>query len=151
MNLSQVLKAEILRLSRKEVKAAISKVHKPTVQLKHAVAALKRSVDRLAKENKRLQGVLDKLVKNNPALITPPPEKSNKARITGKGMKSLRKKLRLTQAQFGKLLGVSSQAVVNWEKKNGALKVRGNTKAAVLAIRGIGAREAKNRVEGMKA
>jgi DNA-binding transcriptional regulator YiaG len=146
-NVMQVLRNEITRLARKEVKGSVSKVHKPTVQLKHDVAALKRTVSALVKANNIMQGVLEKMVSAQPAEA---PEQDAKARITGKGIRSLRKKLRLSQVEFGRLVGVTAQAVVNMEKKQGPLAVRKVTRAAILTIRGIGAREAKARLETVK-
>jgi DNA-binding transcriptional regulator YiaG len=139
-NVMKVLRDEITRLARKEVKASVTKVHKPTVQLKHDVAALKRIVATLEKDNRRLQAVVAQVVKTQPA---PAPADADKARLTGKGIRSLRRKLRVSQADFGRLIGVTAQAVVNMEKKSGALAVRKGTRAAILAIRGMGAREAK--------
>jgi DNA-binding transcriptional regulator YiaG len=147
-NVMQVLRNEITRLARKEVKGSVTKVHKPTVQLKHDVAELKRTVAALMKANKIIQGVLEKIVAVQPAEA---PEQTEKARITGKGIRSLRKKLRLSQAEFGRLIGVTAQAVVNMEKKNGPLAVRKVTRAAILAIRGMGAREAKAKLDEMGA
>jgi DNA-binding transcriptional regulator YiaG len=147
-NVMKVLRDEITRLARKEVKASVTKVHKPTVQLKHDMAALKRIVVTLTKDNKRLQGILDQIVKTQPAQA---PEETGKARLTGKGIRSLRRKLRLSQVDFGRLIGVTAQAVVNMEKKSGPLAVRKVTRAAILAIRGIGAREAQSRLAEIRA
>jgi DNA-binding XRE family transcriptional regulator len=147
-NLSQVLREEISRLARKEVKVAVTKVHKPTVRLKRDMAALKRAVAGLTKENHRLQGLVGSLMKSQPAQE---PEAAAKARVTGKGIRSLRRKLSLTQLDFGRLIGVTSQAVVNMEKKNGPLAVRKVTRAAIVAIRGLGARAAKAKLAEMPA
>jgi hypothetical protein len=54
--------------------------------------------------------------------------------------------LRLSQADFGKLLGATPHAVYLWEKKIGALNLRDKTKAAILSIRGLGAKEAKEKL-----
>ena len=40
-------------------------------------------------------------------------------------------------------------AVYQWEKKNGPLHVRETTRAAILAVRDLGAREAKERLAGL--
>jgi DNA-binding XRE family transcriptional regulator len=138
-NVMKTLRDEITRLARKEVKASVTKVHKPTVQLKHDVAALKRTVAALVKATNIMRGVLEKIVTSQPPPVA---EETSKARITGKGVRSLRRKLRVSQADFGKLIGVTAQAVVNMEKKSGPLAVRKVTRAAILAIRGMGAREA---------
>ncbi len=147
-NVMQVLRSEITRLARKEVKASVTKVHKPTVQLKHDVAELKRTVSALVKATNIIRSVLDKIVADQPAES---PEATAKARLTGKGIRSLRRKLGLSQAEFGRLIGVTAQAVVNMEKKQGPLAVRKVTRGAILAIRGIGAREAKARIKDMKS
>jgi len=54
--------------------------------------------------------------------------------------------LRLSQADFGKLLGTTAHSVYLWEKKDGALSLRDKTKAAILSIRGLGAREARTKL-----
>lgn len=46
---------------------------------------------------------------------------------------------------------VTAQAVYLWERKPGMLKLRETTKAALLAVRGIGAREAKARLAAMES
>ena len=65
-------------------------------------------------------------------------------------IRSLRRKLGLSQKEFGKLAGVSTGAVTQWERKSGALKLRGATKTALLAIRGIGKAEARKRLDQQK-
>ncbi|MFO7534442.1 MAG: hypothetical protein R6X19_01940 [Kiritimatiellia bacterium] len=148
-NVMQVLRNEITRLARKEVKGSVAKVHKPTVQLKHDVAELKRTVAALVKATNIIQGVLEKIVAVQPAEAPEQAEKAEKARLTGKGIRSLRRKLRLSQTEFGRLIGVSAQSVINMEKKNGTLAVRNVTRAAILAIRGMGARAAKAKLDEM--
>ena len=70
-------------------------------------------------------------------------------RISGKGVRSLRQKLGLSQEAFAKLVGVSPNCVYQWESKPGMLRLRANTRAAVLAARGLGAREAKAKLAEM--
>ena len=79
------------------------------------------------------------------------PEASSEVRLSGRGIRSLRRKLSLSQVDFGRLIGVTAKAIVNMEKKQGALAVRKVTKAAILGIRGLGAREAKAKLAEMGA
>jgi transcriptional regulator with XRE-family HTH domain len=65
-------------------------------------------------------------------------------------MRSLRRRLRLTGQEFARLLGITQQVVHGWEKASGPRRMRGSTRAAILAIRDIGAREARRRLEEMK-
>ena len=64
-------------------------------------------------------------------------------------MRSLRRKLHLSAVDFARLLDVTGQAVHMWEKRNGPIRVRHTTRAAILSIRTLGAREAKARLAGM--
>ena len=67
-----------------------------------------------------------------------------------KGMRSLRRRLGVSGQDFARLLGVTAQVVYVWDKASGRLRVRRTTRAAILAIRGIGAPEAGRRLEGTK-
>ena len=146
-NVVKVLKAEISRIGRKESKAAVTPLHRRTVRFERAAADLKRRTSRLEKENRLLQARLAKLEQ---ALPTPAPAEKSRAWITGRGIRSLRRKLGLSQDKFAKLAGVSGQGVYQWERKGGMLRLRADTKAAIMAVRGLGAREARRRLEGMK-
>ena len=137
-------KDEVTRLARKEAKAAVTPIKKPSGSNRKSIADLKRRVASLEKECRRLGGLLAKV----PQPKTEPAE-GQKARITAKGMRSLRRKLGLTGADFAKLLGVSMMAVYQWERKNGPLRVREATRAAILSVRDLGAREAKERLAGL--
>ncbi|MEW6668295.1 MAG: hypothetical protein AB1512_24035 [Thermodesulfobacteriota bacterium] len=142
-NVAQVLKAEIIRISRRETRNAVGNVLRTSKGLKRSVADLKKRVAQLEKENKRL---VRKQAKEQAASGQVPEEVSQKARLTPKGVRSLRSRLRLTRADFAKLVGATAHSVYLWETKQGALQLRANTKAALLSIRGLGAREAKKRL-----
>ena len=136
-NILKELKAEISRLAKKEAKAVISPVKKASSNYRGLIAGLRKQVDALQKE----VAILKKAV--------PSPEKAIQAKdapegrfwITGKGVKALRKRLGATQAGLAKLVGVSSQAVVNWEAHKGKINLRKATGARLQGIRGLGKRE----------
>jgi DNA-binding transcriptional regulator YiaG len=73
-----------------------------------------------------------------------------KSRISSKTIRAMRKKLGLSQDSFAMLLGVSGQAVYVMEHRNRRLKLRSGTMARLLALKGIGKREAKRRIEEME-
>ena len=146
MNIAQVLKAEISRLSKKEAKAISSPTRSSTIILKKTVADLKQRLATLEKTSKELQKQVEPLVQ---AIPKPQEEPEVKGRLSGKGVKSLRKKLGISQTELGKLVGVSLSAVVQWEKKTGVLKLRDTTKKAILGIKGLGKKEARKRLEEM--
>ena len=143
-NVVKILKAEIARISKKEAKSATQAIGKSNTWLRKTVADLKKRLVLLEKENKRLGAIVKKYQATQPEKIEQ--EEGKKARFTSRGISALRKKLRLSQADFGKLLGTTSHAVYLWEKKAGALNLRDRTKAAILSIRGLRAREAKEKL-----
>ncbi|MDA0578465.1 MAG: helix-turn-helix domain-containing protein [Verrucomicrobia bacterium] len=140
------LRQEIARIARKEAKSLVAPVKKPSGKLRSFVADLKRRVASLEKTNGQLMSRLAKLEVSQPG-STESPDK--RGWISGKGIRSLRKRLGLSQADFARLVGVSSISVYQWESKKGMLTFRGGTKAKVFAVRGIGAREAKARLAEM--
>ena len=143
-NIAKVLKAEIMRISRKEVKGATQGIGKSNTWLRKIMADLKRSVHFLEKENKRLVVTMGKYQVESPQT---PDEETSKARLTSKGIRSLRNRLGLSQANFGKLLGTTAHSVYLWEKKEGALKLRDKTRQALLSIRGLRAGEARTKLD----
>jgi DNA-binding transcriptional regulator YiaG len=146
-NIAKVLKDEVSRLARRETNKALASISKPALGLRRTTADLKRRVAQLEKELRSLRKTIDGLAKAHPAAV---PETTDKARITANGMGSLRRRLRLTGQEFARLLGITSQVVYRWEKASGPLRVRGTTRAAILAVRSIGAREARRRLEQMQ-
>jgi len=88
--------------------------------------------------------------KEKPVSAPEASEETKKARITSTTIRSLRNRLGLSQADFGKLAGVTTGAVYLWENKEEPLNLREKTKAALLSIKGMGAREAKERIARAK-
>jgi len=143
-NLAAVLKAEISRLSRRALRPLYVPIKKDVAALKRALAEQKRLVARLAKDNARLVADLN-------TRLAAPPSISEKdlqgARISPRLIKSQRARLGLSRVAFGKLLGVSGPAVLAWE--GGRSKPRAAAKAALVAIRKLGKREARQRLAAL--
>ena len=112
------------------------------------MARLKNRLSVLEKEVKRLNIVVINLVSTQPAPATAPVD--DKVRILGRGVKSLRRKLGLTQDEFAKLTGVSPHVVRFWERQPGMLNLKDASKAAIIAIKGIGKAGARKRLDAMK-
>ena len=119
-NILKELKAEISRLARKEIKGELAQVKKINASQRGLIAALRRQVDALQKE----MGVLKKAAPKVEKVLASKKEPEGRFWITAKGVKALRKRLGLTQVQFGKLAGVSGQSVVNWEGSKGKAPIR---------------------------
>ncbi|MBN2032263.1 MAG: hypothetical protein JW836_03225 [Deltaproteobacteria bacterium] len=141
-NVVKVLKAEISRVSRKEAKSAAGVMAKSLTDLKKVVLDLRRRIAALEKEKKRpLAGVRRGKVETPPA----PSKDTKKAGFTSTSIKSLRSKLRLSQAAFAKLVGVTPYSVSLWENKEGPLNLRDKTRAALLSVRSLNVTKAKDK------
>jgi len=144
MNIAQVLKAEISRISKKEAKALTSSTRSTAIQLKKTTADLKNRLSLMEKEIKRLNVLVINLASTQPAPTEAP---EDKGWISGKGVKAMRKKMGVSQKELAKLTGVSTGAVVQWERQAGMLKLKDASKKAIMAIRGIGKVEARKRLD----
>ena len=109
-NMAQVLKAEIVRLSRKEVKAACSPLRKQIRALRQATKDQKQLIANLEKELRRMRTAAPVQ-----ELGTGDEGKAKKARITPAAIKSQRLRLKLSQRELAKLLGVNAISVIRWE------------------------------------
>ena len=139
-----VMKAEIRRLARKEIVAVTAGMKKDQTAFRKTVAALRRQIKAHNYTIRQLLQVAAKHAKMT--ALAPETAEGGKARVTAKGVRALRKKLKLSQAQFGKLVGVSGYTVLKWEHASGPLKFRSRTRRALLSIRGLGIREARLRL-----
>ena len=137
MNVMSVLKAEISRLAKKEAKQVVSPVKKASATYRGLIAGLRKQVNALQKEVAVLKRAMPKAEKVLEAKTAP----EGRFWITGKGVRQLRKRLGLTQAVFSKLVGVTPNAVVLWERKDGKIGLRKATAGRLQEIRGKGKRE----------
>jgi transcriptional regulator with XRE-family HTH domain len=141
-NVNAVLNEQIRRLARREIRKSTTTIKKATAHYRRDIALLKRQLAALLRE---IAG-LKKLVPNQPQI--PPDEVIQKARLRIDGLKTHRAKLGLSAKDYGKLIGVSGLTVYNWE--GGKSKPRRSQLPRIIAIRGIGKREAWQRL-GMGA
>jgi DNA-binding transcriptional regulator YiaG len=143
-SIERILKSEIQRLARKEVKAATADLRKASASHQRAIAELRRRMGELERDNKRL---LREAAKQPKAIRETADEEVEKARITGKMVRSIRERLRLSQAAFAELVGVHKLSVYLWEHKEGRLSFRGDAKAKIVAVRKMTKKEAWERLE----
>ena len=132
--LAVALKDEIRRLARKEIKAATQATAKAVAQHRREIAKLKRQ---LREQEKRIATLL----KGKPL-----PEKVDEAvRFSARSVKAQRNRLGLSAADYARLVGVSPLTIYNWE--HGKSRPRKEQLAQLVAVRGIGKREALSRLE----
>jgi DNA-binding transcriptional regulator YiaG len=146
-NIAVVLKDEIARIARKEVRAQTDDFRKSSAQYRAHIAALRRRVDELERQLKR--------VGKSAGRAGPSPEDEGEdggdgtpRRFSATRLAAQRKKLGLSAADFATLLGVSGQSVYKWE--HGEARPRARQLEAIAALRGIGKREAAARLEKMQ-
>lgn len=143
-NVAAILKEEIVRLARKEIKREqaatrkfIARQRKDIADLKQRVATLTREVSAGARRQ-RAAVAQDDAGGEGP-----------RVRFSAKGLQSLRSRLGLSAGDFARLVGVSAQSVYNWENEHSS--PRASQLAALVSLRKIGKREAQARLEQVAA
>lgn len=133
-NIASLLKDEITRLARKEIRGEVEGLKKASAHYRSQIAALKRRIAALEQQVSRLGKAVPKTVE-----VKAEPETGAKMRFSAKGFKSLRERLGLTANAIGSLLGVSAQTIYAWEAGNSRPRKQQLERLAVL--RGMGKRE----------
>ncbi len=139
-NIGAVLKQEISRLARRELRAQVKGMKKASAQYRRDIAALKRKVAKFEHQVSLLQG--------NVLKYSAAPSDSSagkRLRFVPKALRSQREPLALSAADYGRLAGVSAKSVYDWEHE--AARPRTEQLATLAALRGMGKREARARLE----
>jgi DNA-binding transcriptional regulator YiaG len=143
-NLATVLKDEIRRLARKELKEEFDALRKGNAQHRRDIADLKRKVS----DQARLIDFLQRQEKRRLS-SAPQTEQADGARFSAKGLKSHRMRLGLSAKDFSLLVGVSELTIYNWEA--GKSKPRNKQLASLVTVRSLGKREALRRLKLLNA
>jgi DNA-binding transcriptional regulator YiaG len=150
-NIATVFKAEITRLARKEVRENSDGLRKTVATQRTEIANLKHRLQGLESVVKKLAKAQSKISAPPAVLESSKPGESDGAglRFRAKGMAANRKRLGLSAADFGLLVGATGQSVYAWE--SGKAKPRPEALAAIAALRGIGKLDAETRLAAVKA
>lgn len=132
-NIGNVLKSEIVRICRRELRGEIAGLRKASANYRREIAALKRDMSALRKE-------VSSAAKGKKAAREAPTKSTTSHRFQARGLRTLRARLGLTSEAFAKLVGVSAQSIHNWE--HGKAVPRARQLAALAKVRGMGKREA---------
>ncbi len=138
-NLAGVLKTEIGRLARKELRAELTAVKKTASKQRKVIATLKREL----REQKTRIAALERASRKFAPVAAP----ASKVRFSAKGLRSHRERLALSAADYAALVGVSGLTIYNWEK--GKTRPQQAQLEKLAAVRGLGKREAWTRLEEM--
>ena len=138
-NIAQLLKDEISRLARKEVRAASAPLLQQIRDLKKTNRQQREAIDLLLRRVDQLQALTssptDKILK------APAIETDRQIRLSGTSIKKHRKRLGLSQGELGQLLNVSTNTIVRWEQDKS--KPREAYRAGIAQLRTMGVREVK--------
>ncbi len=143
---SLLLKKEISRIAKKEVRAEVTPAKKSGTQARSEIAALKKRVARLEALIKKLGSGSGR---SRVAATEASDNDSPKLRFRSGGFATLRKKLNLSAHEMAKLLDVSAQSVYHWE--TGKSKPQARQLAAIAAVRKLGKKEVTARLAGVSS
>lgn len=142
-NIASILKSEISRVARKEVRSE-------TLGLKKAVSAYRTEIAALKRRTQALEQALRRLGKAS-AKVAPAAtaEASSRAlRFSAKSLASQRRRLGLSADDCGLLVGASGQSIYNWEAGNA--RPRAKLLPAIAALRHLGKKEAAARLAAVR-
>lgn len=142
-NIATILKAEIARVARKEVRGELQSLKKATASYRTEIARLKRRAQALEQQVKRLGKSRGKAAAPDTEDSTP------NLRFSAKGLAAQRHRLGLSAEACGALIGATGQSVYKWE--SGKIRPRARHLPAIAALRKMGKREAAARLEALGA
>jgi DNA-binding transcriptional regulator YiaG len=143
-NIAAVLKNEIARVAKKELRQEIAALRKSVSTHRSEIAALKRTLQEQQKALKALQ-------KARPAQAESSADEGDadgsRLRFSAARLAAQRKRLGLSAQDFGRLVGATGQAVYNWE--TGKARPRADKLAVIAELRHVGKRELQARLAAL--
>lgn len=137
-NIASILKAEIARVARKEVRGELQSLKKAAASYRSEIAQLKRRAQALERQVKRLGKGRGRAAPEAQA------DEGPQLRFSAKGLASQRHRLGLSAEACGALVGATGQSVYKWE--SGKIRPRARHLPAIAALRKMGRREAAARL-----
>lgn len=143
-NIAALLKQEISRLVRKELKSETESLKKASSRYRSEIAELKR---RIASLEQQMKAAERQSRKQHPATV--PAEVESSVRFRADGLKKHRERLGLSAAALGSILEISPQTIYNWEA--GKTRPSKEQVGKIAILRKMGKREVQDRLAVMKA
>jgi DNA-binding transcriptional regulator YiaG len=144
-NIATVLKSEISRLARKEVRAETDSLKKLSSQYRSDIAALKRQVKTLERQIKSASRGACRAAAGDD---DEEEGGGKRLRFSAKRLASQRNRLGLSANDFGALVGVSGQSIYKWEA--GEVRPRMSQLKGIAAVRAMGKREAQAKLAALR-
>jgi DNA-binding transcriptional regulator YiaG len=127
--LEATIKSEIERLAKRELRKVLVPLKSDVRLLKIMVSQLRKAVLPIQRSATQQQ----KELARHEVKLELSPEEVKKSRFSPRLVKTLRKKLGITQKELAILAGVTATAVQNWE--TGKFSPKADKKAALAALR----------------
>lgn len=128
-NIASIVKAEIARLARKEIRTEIEGLKKANSQHRAAIAQLRRELVDAQKQMMRLRQPSGSRTARVP--VAQDTGDATPRRFSASRLAAHRAKLKLSAADYGKLVGVSGATAYLWEK--------GQTRPPSAQVQALGA------------
>jgi DNA-binding transcriptional regulator YiaG len=144
-NIASVLKSEISRVARKEVRGETMALKKAVSSYRSEFAALKRRLKAL-EHALRIASRSSASAKATPDDVEEVPPSG--FRFSAKGLVSQRQRLELSANECGLLVGVTGQSIYKWE--DGRARPLAKYLPALAALRSLGKKEAAARLATLR-
>ena len=142
-NIAAVLKDEIRRLARKEIKTCTTATRQAVAQYRREIASLRRQIQEQQKKIKRVAA--QSRSDSDSSEMEEEPLAS--VRYSARSVRAQRRRLGLSAHDYGRLVGVSGLTIYNWE--HGKARPRKAQLVALISVRGIGKCEATKRLAAL--
>ena len=142
-NIANLLKNEIARVARKEVRAETRGLKNSIAPYRSQIAELKRRTRELELQIRRLGRASARAAPAGGDEDAGP----RNLRFSAKGLATQRQRLGLSAQAFGALIGASGQSVYKWEE--GKTRPRAKHLPRIAELRGIGKKEAAARLAAL--
>ena len=129
------IKSEILRLAKREVRAAFLPLRREVWAMRLKLSGLSKGFATLNRQAKELRKEEAK------PKLGASPEEVKASRLTPERIRNLRKKKGISQRELGILTGATTGAVLSWEK--GKFKPTRDKKVALVALRKVMKRDVR--------
>jgi DNA-binding transcriptional regulator YiaG len=140
-NLATLLKAEISRVARKELRSHLTALKKAVATHRTEIAALKRRAQAAETQVRRLTRAS---TKPTAAAADEEATPSRQMRFSGSALKALRQRLNLSARECGILIGVSGLSIYHWEA--GKARPRAKHMPAIAALRSMSKKQAAEKL-----
>jgi DNA-binding transcriptional regulator YiaG len=140
-----IIKSEIVRLAKREMRKISVPLGRDVRSLKNAVSQLRKTVLGL----ERFTALQKKELEKKRVPLKAPPEEVKISRFSPRLIRSLRGRLGITQKELAVLAGVTVGAIHQWE--SGIFKPRNEKKGVLVALRKLGRRDARKLFEEKSA